>query len=213
MKSKCGIESYSYLFSSNPKLLPILASAVSVDFDEVKGHTCSPEINTDLLLDKFKLFGGTGILTMAFAAIDVASWDLLGKALGEPLYRIWGGTKTIIPSYESSRLSIGSFAQVVDQANTFLNKGNYRMKVRLGYKTIEEEINLIIRLNNELGNNIELMVDYNQGLTVDQAFERCKNLDELGLLWIEEPILADRLEHLADLTKTTNTPIQFGENL
>ncbi len=66
---------------------------------------------------------------MAIVAIDMASWDLLGKALGERLYRIWGGTKTIIPSYESSGLSIGSFAQVVDQANTFLNKGNYRMKV------------------------------------------------------------------------------------
>ena len=106
------MESYSYLFSSNPKLLPILASAVSVAFDEVKGHTCSPEINTDFLLDKFKLFGGTGILTMAFAAIDMASWDLLGKALGEPLYRIWGGTKTIIPSYESSGLSIGSLLRL-----------------------------------------------------------------------------------------------------
>ena len=71
--SKCGVEGHSYLFSPNAKLLPALASAVSVAFGEVKGKSCSPETNTDYLLDKFKLFGGTGILTMAFAAIDMAS--------------------------------------------------------------------------------------------------------------------------------------------
>jgi mandelate racemase len=98
MTSKCGIEGHSYLFSPNAKLLPALASAVSVAFEEVKGRSCSPEMNTDYLLDKFKLFGGTGILTMAFAAVDMASWDLLAHALRKPLYRLWGGIKTPIPS-------------------------------------------------------------------------------------------------------------------
>lgn len=51
--SKCGTEGHSYLFSPNAKLLPALASAVSVAFDEVKGRSCSPEPNTDYLLDKF----------------------------------------------------------------------------------------------------------------------------------------------------------------
>ena len=213
MTSKCGIEGHSYLFSPNAKLLPGLASAVSVAFEEVKGRSCSPEMNTDYLLDKFKLFGGTGILTMAFAAIDMASWDLLGRALGKPLYRLWGGTQTTIPSYESSGLSIGSYAQVLDQAERFLNNGNSRMKVRLGYETIAEEVSLLSRLKDELGDNIELMVDYNQALTFDQAVERCKVLDDLGLTWIEEPILADMLEKAAELTAATKTPVQLGENL
>ena len=211
--SKCGIEGHSYLFSPNAKLLPALVSAISATFEEVKGKSCSPETNTDYLLDKFKLFGGTGILTMAFAAIDMASGDLLGHALGKPLYRLWGGTNTSIPSYESSGLSIGSFSQVLDQAETFLSNGNSRMKVRLGYETITEEVMLLSRLKDELGDNNELMVDYNQGLTVDQAFERCKELDDLGLTWIEEPILADMLEKAAELTAATRTPIQLGENL
>jgi mandelate racemase len=213
IRSKCGVEGHSYLFSPSSKLLPALASAVSVAFEEVKGKSCSPETNTDYLLDKFKLFGGTGILTMAFAAIDMASWDLLGRALGKPLYRLWGGTQTTIPSYESSGLSIGSFGQVLDQAERFLSNGNSRMKVRLGYETIAEEVMLLSRLKDELGNNIELMVDYNQGLTFDQALERCKELDDLGLTWIEEPILADMLEKAANLTNATKTPIQLGENL
>jgi mandelate racemase len=87
------------------------------------------------------------------------------------------------------------------------------MKVRLGYETVKEEVTLLSRLKDEFGDHIELMVDYNQGLTFDQALDRCKVLDDLGLTWIEEPILADMLEKAADLTKATKTPIQLGENL
>lgn len=56
------------------------------------------------------------------------------------------------------------------------------------------------------------MVDYNPGLNVDKAFERYKNIGELGPLWIEEQISPEMLERAADLTKATNTPIQLGEN-
>ena len=80
-------------------------------------------------------------------------------------------------------------------------------------ETIEQEVSLLSRLKDELGDQIELMVDYNQGLIFDQAFERCKELDYLGLTWIEEPILADILEKAAELTAATKTPIQLGENL
>jgi mandelate racemase len=106
VRSRCGIEGHSYLFSPNEALLPAIAQSISVAFEEVKGRSCLPELNTDHLLKKFKLFGGTGILTMAFAAIDMASWDLLGEALKKPLYQILGGTEKILPSYESSGLSI-----------------------------------------------------------------------------------------------------------
>ena len=81
------------------------------------------------------------------------------------------------------------------------------MKVRLGYETVEQEVTLLSCLKDELGNKIELMVDYNQGLTFVQALERCKILDDLGLTWIEEPILADMLEKAAELTAATKTPI------
>ena len=213
VRSRCGIEGHSYLFSPNEALLPAITQSISVAFKEVKGRSCLPELNTDHLLKKFKLFGGTGILTMAFAAIDMTSWDLLGVALKKPLCQILGGTEKILASYESSGLSIGQSSQVIAQAEEFLLAGNSRMKLRLGYETVEQEISILSTLRNELGNQIELMVDYNQGLSVDQAFERCSLLDELGLLWIEEPIAADLLEVAADLTIKTKTPIQLGENL
>ena len=213
VESRCGVKGQSYLFSPNKELLPALAHSVSVAFEQVKGRSCIPELNTDFLLDKFKLFGGTGILTMAFAAIDMATWDLLGNALHKPLYQLLGGSNTEVLSYESSGLSIGTVSQVLSQAQDFVAKGNTRMKVRLGYETVEQEINLIRELREHFGSGIEIMVDYNQALSVDQAFERCTKLDGLELLWIEEPILADMLEVSAELTRAIDTPIQIGENL
>ena len=213
VESRCGVRGQSYLFSPNKELLPALAHSVSVAFEQVKGRSCIPEFNTDFLLDKFKLFGGTGILTMAFAAIDMATWDLLGNALHKPLYQLLGGSYNEVPSYESSGLSISTVSNVLSQAQDFVAKGNTRMKVRLGYETVGEEINLIRELRNHFGNGIEIMVDYNQALSVDQAFERCTKLDSLELLWIEEPILADMLEVSAELTRAIDTPIQIGENL
>jgi mandelate racemase len=213
IESQCGVNGQSYLFSPNKELLPAIAHAVSVAFEAVKGRSCSPELNTDFLLDKFKLFGGTGILTMAFAAIDMATWDLLGNALHKPLYQLLGGSNKDIPSYESSGLSIGPLSQVLSQAQDFVSKGNTRMKVRLGYETIDQEINLIRDLKDHFGSGIEIMVDYNQGLSVEQAFDRCRALDDMDLIWIEEPILADMLEASAKLTTAIRTPIQIGENL
>ena len=211
--SRCEVKGQSYLFSPNKELLHALAHAVSVVFEQVKGRSCIPELNTDFLLDKFKLFGGTGILTMAFAAIDMATWDLLGNALHKPLYQLLGGSNKEVLSYESSGLGIGTVSQVLSQAQDFIANGNTRMKVRLGYETVEQEVNLIRELRDHFGSGIEVMVDYNQALSVDQAFERCTTLDQLALLWIEEPILADMLEVSAELTRAIETPIQIGENL
>ena len=150
---------------------------------------------------------------MAFAAIDMATWDLLGNALHKPLYQLLGGSYKEVPSYESSGLSIGTVSQVINQAQEFIADGNTRMKVRLGYETVEQEINLISELKNHFGGGLEIMVDYKQALSVDQAFERCTELEGLELLWIEQPILADMHEVSAELTRAIDTPIQIEENL
>ena len=213
LESECGLVGHSYLFSPNQSLLPSLVHAANAAFKEVEGHFCVPEQLTDHLLAKFRLFGGTGILTMAVASIDMAAWDMLGLAVGKPLYQILGGATQHIHCYESSGLGIGSEASVIGQAEHFVNLGNSRMKVRLGYETVNEEVHLITTLQGTLGNQVELMVDYNQGLSVEQAFARCQVLDDHGLIWIEEPISAELLESASKLTALTKTPIQLGENL
>jgi L-alanine-DL-glutamate epimerase-like enolase superfamily enzyme len=97
----------SYLFSPNRTLLPALSEATKAVFDVVRGDPCLPDNITDKILQNFRLFGGTGIVTMAMAAVDMAVWDVVGRATGQPLYRILGGTSPELRTYESSGLGIG----------------------------------------------------------------------------------------------------------
>jgi mandelate racemase len=87
------------------------------------------------------------------------------------------------------------------------------MKLRLGYDTLADDMRALDMLATAFGSSVQLMVDYNQGLTPSEAIKRCKEIDELGLLWIEEPIHADLLEETATLQAKLKTPIQIGENL
>ena len=80
---------------------------------------------------------------MAFTAIDMVPWDLLGNALVQPLFPIWGGTNTTIPSDEISELNIASFTQLLEKV-IFFNNGNSRIKVQLSYETVEEEISHLV---------------------------------------------------------------------
>ena len=208
-----GVIGESYLFSPNRTLLPALSEATKAVFDVVRGDPCLPENITDKILQHFRLFGGTGIVTMAMAAVDMAVWDVVGRATGQPIYRILGGSSPELRSYESSGLGIGDHSTIRQQAESFLQDGNSTMKLRLGYETLADDMRALDMLGHAFGSSVQLMVDYNQGLTPSEAIKRCKEIDGLGLLWIEEPIHADLLEETATLQAKLRTPLQIGENL
>ena len=213
VRTACGMTGDSYLFSPHRALLPALDAATKAVFDVVRGDPCLPETITDKILRHFKLFGGTGIITMAMAAVDMAVWDVVGKAVGQPIHRVLGGTSPELSSYESSGLGIGDHGTIRQQAERFLKSGNTIMKLRLGYDTLAGDMAALEMLAKAFGSSVQLMVDYNQGLTPSEAITRCREIDGLGLLWIEEPIHADLLEDTANLQAKLQTPIQIGENL
>ena len=213
LHTSCGIVGESYLFSPNQSLIPALSEATKAVFEVVRGDPCLPEDITDKILQNFKLFGGTGILTMAMAAIDMAAWDVVGKALGQPLYRVLGGKTTQVQSYESSGLGIGDLATIKQQAQQFVQAGNTTMKLRLGYATLADDLKALEMFAQVFGPSVQVMVDYNQGLTPTEALARCRAIDGHGLLWIEEPIHAELLEETATLQAALKTPLQIGENL
>ena len=211
--TKCGLKGQSYLFSPSTTLLPSLSHAISAVFEVIKGQPCFPETITDTILSNFKLFGGTGILTMAMAAVDIACWDIIGIASKQPIYKLLGATNTQVNTYQSSGLGIGNLASILTQADTFLSEGNFIMKLRLGYNTLNDDIFTLEQLKKHLGDRGEIMVDFNQSLSFLDSKTRCSAIDDHGLLWIEEPVHAQALEQSAYLTKSLKTPIQIGENL
>jgi mandelate racemase len=102
---------------------------------------------------------------------------------------------------------------VADEAAELRDEGAFTgLKLRLGRENPRDDIATIAAVRNTVGPDMQLMVDFNQGLNLADALLRCHMIDDLGLAWIEEPIVYDNLDGCAQLAKELKTPLQIGEN-
>ena len=86
------------------------------------------------------------------------------------------------------------------------------LKLRLGRERVDDDLATIEAVRGTVGADMKLMIDFNQGLTLADALQRCHMIDDLGLTWIEEPIVYDNFDGYAQLAAELKTPIQIGEN-
>jgi mandelate racemase len=86
------------------------------------------------------------------------------------------------------------------------------LKLRLGRDRLRDDLETIEAVRNAVGDDTALMIDFNQGLNLADALQRCHAIDDLGLTWIEEPIVYDNFDGFAQLAAELKTPIQIGEN-
>ena len=157
--------------------------------------------------------GYEGLSIIAVAGLDMAIWDAFAKAADMPLCRLLGGTVGDVPAYNSNGLWLKEPAAVAMEAVELCEEGGFRaLKLRLGRDRLSEDIATLSAVRDAVGSDVELMVDFNQGLSLGDALIRCHAIDGLGLTWIEEPIVYDNLEGFARLAAELATPIQIGEN-
>lgn len=98
------------------------------------------------------------------------------------------------------------------EAETLLAGGFRAVKLRRGYPTLEQDIAAVRAVRRRIGNDVALMVDYNQALARDDAFARRRALDAEDIFWLEEPIRHDDYAGAASLARELKTPLQIGEN-
>ena len=156
------------------------------------------------------------------ACVDIALWDLIGKACGQPLYKLWGGNRHKIPVYASMvRLSIPDERAAL--ALQLAEEGWQAIKLRIHYATMAEDVALIEAVRAAVGDRLEIMVDANQaqssgnwqpGIQWDyrRALETARELDRLGCYWLEEPLPRYAFHDLARLNASVAMPIAGGEN-
>jgi mandelate racemase len=149
---------------------------------------------------------------MALSAIDVAAWDVLAIAAGQPLARFLGASPRPIPAYNSCGLGLMAPEAVADEAEQLLAGGFRAIKLRLGYPTLAADIAALRAVRKRVPADIAVMVDYNQALTLAQALERGRALDQEGVYWLEEPIRHDDYAGNARLVRDLTSPVQIGEN-
>ena len=103
--------------------------------------------------------------------------------------------------------------EVASEAVELREEGGFQgLKLRLGRERVADDLATIEAVGEAVGTEMSLMVDFNQGLQLGEALERCHAIDDLALTWIEEPIVYDNLEGYARLTADLKTPVQIGEN-
>ena len=212
LETNQGITGRSYVFTLTPMASKPTANLLQEMLAVVKADTVAPFNLEQKLHKRFRLLGLQGLVYVALSAIDMAAWDALAQAQGVPLVKLLGGEVRPVKAYNSCGLGFMGKEKVVAQAVELLEGGFNAMKIRLGYATVREDVEVVRAVRDAVGGNIVLMSDYNQGLTTTEALVRCRALDDEGLHWIEEPILADDNIGNALIARDTKTPIQIGEN-
>jgi mandelate racemase len=118
-----------------------------------------------------------------------------------------------VRSYNSNGLWLQSPSVVAAEAADLLDEGGFdALKLRLGRERLRDDLATVDAVRAAVGDDVHLMVDFNQGLHLGEALERCHALEDRGVAWIEEPIVYDNLHGFAQLAAELKTPIQIGEN-
>jgi len=198
-----------YVINSMRYLVPALLDLA----DLLKGRNVAPIEIFDAARKSLHFVGYQGLSMIAVSGLDMAAWDALAKAAGMPLCVLLGGSVGPVKSYNSNGLWLKGPEEVAEEAVQLRDEGGFLgLKLRLGRERVEEDMATIEAVRRLVGNDVELMVDYNQGLTLADALQRCNMIDSLGLAWIEEPIVYDNLDGYTQLAAKLKTPIQIGEN-
>jgi len=158
--------------------------------------------------NKPRMRAGLGV--WALSAMDIACWDVVGKAAGLPVHRLLGGFRSDVPVYGSGGWLSLSDSELIAECQNFAGKGITAYKYKIGTSRDKERTAL---LRGEMGDEFTLFADANQRFTVAEALETARMLAEHGVAWFEEPVLADSTDDLAEVAASSPVPVAAGENV
>jgi L-alanine-DL-glutamate epimerase-like enolase superfamily enzyme len=157
--------------------------------------------------------GPGGIFTLALSALDIACWDLKGKALGRPVAALLGGLRDRVPTYASGALMRPHPVDYLAKAGPRLAGLGFRqMKMQCGSEpTIAASVERVRVMREAIGPDVDLMCDINQLWSVHHAIEVGRRIEPYHLYWLEDPTAHDDYPGLARIADALTTPIAAGE--
>jgi L-alanine-DL-glutamate epimerase-like enolase superfamily enzyme len=157
--------------------------------------------------------GRRGASIMGVAAIDMALWDLRGKAAGLNVSRLIGRCRDSVPIYRSNGLRLSaSIEELQTEAAGFVSQGFQAMKMSLGSAKARQDVARVRAVREVIGPDVKLMTDCNQQFSPMQAIQLGRQLEEFDLAWIEEPVSAFSHTGEAQVAAALTTPVASGEN-
>lgn len=213
LDTDAGITGEAYNFTMNAVRLDVLQAMLESFSRQVVGKDPHDvECIWDAMWRDSNFFGQKGVSIFAMSSIDTACWDIVGKAAGKPLYKLFGACRDSVDVYASGGLWLSlSIDELVEEARAFLADGFRAMKIRVGKKRVAEDVKRVAAVRDAIGPDVALMADANQGFSVSHAIRLGRYMEEFALEWFEEPVPAWDLEGHAAVAAALDTPIASGE--
>lgn len=174
------------------------------------------EVVWEGLYNRIKDYGQTGMAIAAISGIDIALWDIVGKACGKPVHKLLGGAfRTEVKAYatglyftDMKRLT----EEAVEEAQKFVAEGFGAIKMKIGLKSRSEDEARIAAVRKAIGPDVSLMVDANHCFMVPDAIRLGRRLEELDIAWFEEPISPEDIDGYVEVTRALDIAVAGGEN-
>ena len=214
LRTDDGIEGIAYAgFASKlvTRALKEMVDALAAETVGADPHSVE-EIGRGLLLEAGDK-SPAGLVTRAVAAIDTALWDIRGKALGMPVWKLLGAGSGVVPTYASGYLwRHFDLDELASTATMLASQGFRAMKLRMGgERSAEDELARLRMMRTAVGERVVLMVDVNQAWDVNTAITAGRKMAEYGVYWLEDPTHFQDYAGLARIADALDTPIAAGE--
>ena len=208
-----GLEAFGLAYAWNDRQVKSLKASVE-DLEEII-------IGQDVfrwaeawqkLYDGTRYMGHHGYGIYALAAIDTALWVLRAKALEMPLARLLGGFRERVPAYASHMLFRSwSLDELQKDAAFLVEQGFQAMKMNMGDKPFEVELERLKVVREAVGKDVDIMVDVNWAWTAADTIRIGREMERYNVYWIEDPLASDDADQLAQVADALDVPIATGE--
>ncbi len=159
--------------------------------------------------------GVEGVAQFAIAAVDIALWDILGKAAGLPVYKMLGAFRDRVPAYDmcgwyyEDDRDLSRYRRAISSSR---EEGFEAVKIKVGRGSVDDDVVRIRVAQEVMGKDRRIMVDANQALNRNEALRRGRVYQELGCFWYEEPLVPHERDGYAELARELDIRIATGEN-
>ncbi|MCB2052899.1 MAG: hypothetical protein KDE35_01485 [Geminicoccaceae bacterium] len=171
-------------------------------------------------MHRLQVHGRQGDPMIALSAVDCALWDLKGKLMGQPVWRILGGpTRDAVPAYASmlgytavDMEKVAERASMIREQGYTAQKWFFRHGPMSGHEGMKLNVALVRTLRETLGDEYDIMLDCWQSMNFDYAVDLCERIAEYRPRWIEEVFMPDRIDSYAKLKAKTRIPLSGAEH-
>ncbi|HCE13111.1 mandelate racemase/muconate lactonizing enzyme family protein [Enterococcus sp.] len=154
-----------------------------------------------------------GLASFAIAACDIALWDLRGQKAQEPLYKLLGGSSNKVKCYGGAIDLNFPLEKLLANNQKYLDMGLRAVKIKLGQKTLAEDIERIKAVRELIGPDVTFMVDANMSWSVEKAIKAAKLMAPYDILFLEEPTIPEDYEGYGRIAREGQIAVAGGENL